>query len=141
MVQTLSVRTIAATLALMAALLLPAFAFTGSVSAQVEPSQGLCDGIGFADPANEGCGDDEEGDQAVQNIISTIVNILSIVVGAVSVIMIIIGGLRYITSSGDSGNVQAAKNTILYAIVGLIIVVFAQVIVRFVVNRSTREAA
>ena len=140
MVQTLSVRTIAATIALMAALVLPVFAFTGIANAQVEPSEGLCSGIGFADPNGDGCGTAEEGDEAVENIISTIVNILSIVVGAVSVIMIIIGGLRYITSSGDSGNVQAAKNTILYAIVGLIIVVFAQVIVRFVINRSTAAA-
>ena len=141
MVQTLSLRTIAASIALMAALLLPAFAFTGIANAQTEPSEGLCSGIGFADPNNDGCGTAEEGDEAVQTIIGTIVNILSIVVGAVSVIMIIVGGLRYITSSGDSGNVQAAKNTILYAIVGLIIVVFAQVIVRFVVNRSTQTAA
>ena len=51
--------------------------------------------------------------------------------------MIIIGGLRYITSGGDSGNVTGAKNTILYAVVGLIVVALAQVIVRFVVNRAT----
>ena len=49
--------------------------------------------------------------------------------------MIIIGGLRYITSNGDSGNVTNAKNTILYAIVGLVIVALAQLIVRFVVQR------
>jgi hypothetical protein len=51
--------------------------------------------------------------------------------------MIIIGGFRYITSGGDSGSVSSAKNTVLYAIVGLIIVALAQVIVRFVLSKST----
>ncbi len=66
----------------------------------------------------------------VQNII----NILSILVGAVSVIMIIIGGFRYVISNGDSNGLSGAKNTILYAIVGLVIVIFAQSIVRFVLT-------
>jgi hypothetical protein len=51
--------------------------------------------------------------------------------------MILIGGFRYITSGGDSGNVSGAKNTILYAIVGLVIVALAQFIVRFVLSQST----
>ena len=135
MVQTLSIRSIAATIALMAALLLPTFVLTGTTYAQLGEDSGVCTGIGYAAGDDGGCGEDGEGDEAVQNIIATIVDIFSIVVGAVSVIMIIVGGLRYITSSGDSGNVQAAKNTILYAIVGLVIVAFAQTIVKFVVGR------
>ncbi len=71
----------------------------------------------------------------VNSLITTIINILSLVVGVVSVVMIIIGGLRYITSGGDSGNVTNAKNTILYAIVGLVIVALAQIIVHFVLAR------
>ena len=70
----------------------------------------------------------------LSSIIGTIVNILSIIVGALSVIMIIIGGLRYVVSGGDSGGIQSAKNTIVYAIVGLIIVLFAQIIVNFVIT-------
>ena len=70
----------------------------------------------------------------VDGIIKTVIDIFSLVVGVVSVIMIIIGGLKYITSGGDSGNVTGAKNTILYAVVGLVIVALAQVIVRFVLN-------
>jgi hypothetical protein len=57
------------------------------------------------------------------------------VVGVVSVIMIIIGGFKYIISSGDSANVTSAKNTILYAIIGLVVVLLAQIIVRFVIAR------
>lgn len=73
----------------------------------------------------------------VNSIIATVINIFSLVVGVVSVIMIIIGGLKYITSGGDTGNVSGAKNTILYAIVGLVIVALAQVIVKFVLNKVT----
>ena len=56
-------------------------------------------------------------------------------VGIVAVVMIIIGGLRYITSGGNDTNVASAKNTLLYAIIGLIIVSLAQLIVRFVLNK------
>lgn len=76
--------------------------------------------------------------EAMNNVIRTIINILSLVVGVVAVIMIVIGGFRYIISGGDSGNVTAAKNTILYAIVGLVIVALAQVIVRFVLGSVTQ---
>lgn len=83
----------------------------------------------------------ETGDaqEKVNSIIATVINIFSLVVGVVSVIMIIIGGLKYITSGGESGNVTGAKNTILYAIVGLVIVALAQIIVKFVLNRVTAE--
>ena len=73
-------------------------------------------------------------DNDVLNIIPLAINIFSIIVGVVSVIMIIVGGLKYITSSGDSGNVTSAKNTILYAVIGLVVVALAQVIVRFVLS-------
>lgn len=96
---------------------------------------GLCSGANLQ-VGNEDCnqGDPEN---TVNNIIATVINIFSLVVGVVSVIMIIIGGLKYITSGGDSGNVSGAKNTILYAIVGLVIVALAQIIVRFVLTRVT----
>jgi len=54
-----------------------------------------------------------------------------------AVIMIIVGGFRYITSGGDSTRVGGAKNTLIYAIVGLIIVALAQAIVHFVLNNAT----
>ena len=76
----------------------------------------------------------ENGNESFSFLIKKIINIFSIVVGAVSVIMIIIGGFRYIISGGDSSGVTGAKNTILYAIVGLVIVLFAQVIIRFVLT-------
>ena len=69
-------------------------------------------------------------------IIKLVINIISVVVGVVAVIMIVFGGLKYITSGGESSNVSSAKNTILYAIIGLVIVALAQFIVRFVLDKS-----
>jgi hypothetical protein len=77
------------------------------------------------------------GTDKVNSLITTIVNIFSIIVGIVSVIMIIYGGFRYVTSGGDSGNVSNAKNTIIYAIIGLVVVALAQFIVQFVLDKVT----
>jgi hypothetical protein len=74
----------------------------------------------------------------VNNIIVTAINIFSVVVGIVCVVMIIIGGLKYVTSNGDAGNVSGAKNTILYALVGLVIVALAQLIVKFVIQKTAQ---
>jgi hypothetical protein len=78
-----------------------------------------------------------EQDTGLQGIIKTAVNILSIIVGIVAVIMIIVGGFRYITSGGNAERVKSAQNTILYAIIGLVVVALAQVIVRFVLTKTT----
>ncbi len=111
-----------------------------AVSAQ-DINDNLCNGanLNFGSDA-AGCEGDTDisgaGNQ-VDNIIKTVIDILSLAVGVVSVIMIIVGGLRYVISSGESGSVTSAKNTILYAVVGLVIVALAQIIVRFVVGEVT----
>lgn len=79
---------------------------------------------------------DPEAETRVNSLITTVINIFSVIVGIVAVIMIVYGGFKYITSGGDSGNITGAKNTILFAIVGLIIVALAQIIVRFVLYRA-----
>lgn len=91
-----------------------------------------CDGI---EAAGGDCDPGADGSQ-FRGLVITIIDILSIVVGAASVIMIIVGGFRYVISGGDSNGIQGAKNTIIYALVGLVIVLFAQVIVRFVIKQS-----
>lgn len=78
-------------------------------------------------------------DQAVDlfgaaGIFTTLSNILLFIVGAISVIMIVIGGLRYVISGGNTTNVTAAKNTILYAIVGLVISMLAYAVINFVIT-------
>ena len=67
-------------------------------------------------------------------VITTITNTLLFVVGALAVIMIIVGGLRYATSGGNASSVTAAKNTIIYAIVGLIIAFLAFAAVNWVLS-------
>lgn len=67
-------------------------------------------------------------------VFTQISNTILYVVGVISVIMLVWGGLRYILSGGDNKKVTDAKNTILYAIIGLIIAVLAFAIVNFVLN-------
>jgi type IV secretion system pilin len=66
-----------------------------------------------------------------------IINTLFIVAGAIAVLIMIIGGIRYITSTGDSKRIQAAKDTILYAIMGLVVVILARAIIGFVIGNIT----
>jgi len=67
-------------------------------------------------------------------IFTTIVNVLLFIVGAISVIMLIVGGIRYTMSNGDEKAVVGAKNTIMYAIVGLIVAFLAFAIVNWVLS-------
>ena len=66
------------------------------------------------------------------SIFGRVTNILLFLVGAISVIMLIIGGIRYVISGGDQAQVTAAKNTILYAIVGIVVAFLAYAAVNFV---------
>ena len=68
------------------------------------------------------------------DVVKTVINVLLFIVGAVSVIMLIIGGLLYTTSAGDSGRVTLAKNTVTYAVVGLVISFLAFAIVNYVIK-------
>ena len=67
-------------------------------------------------------------------VVTTITNALLFVVGALSVVMIIVGGLRYVISGGNSTSVTTAKNTILYAVLGLVIAFLAYAAINFVMN-------
>jgi len=128
--------------ALLLAALFVAIPLAPATVEAVDVNRFLCLGINLGD--GDKCPSTDEDDpnnpeNAVSDLANDIVNVLTFVVGVVSVIMIIIGGLRYITSAGDSGNITNAKNTILYAIVGLVIVIVAQVIVNLVVSQLTQE--
>ena len=116
------------------------FLYAAPVFAQ-EPDiqEGLCVGASLdltTDPATA-CEPDQDAITQINKVIRTIINLLSVIVGVVAVIMIVIGGLRYITSGGSDTGVTSAKNTILYAIIGLVIVALSQFIVRFVLSKST----
>ena len=67
-------------------------------------------------------------------IFTTITNVMLFTVGAISVIMVVIGGLRYVISGGNSTNITTAKNTILYAVIGLVIAILAYAMINFVIG-------
>ena len=72
-------------------------------------------------------------------VFETVSKVLLFIIGAVSVIMLIIGGIRYTVSQGDSSAVTAAKNTILYSIIGLVVAILAYAAVSFVIGSFTQE--
>ena len=72
------------------------------------------------------------GTANISDIFGFVANALIFLVGAISVIMIIIGGLRYVTSNGDAKATASAKDTILYAVVGIVVSIAAFAIVTFV---------
>lgn len=71
----------------------------------------------------------------VTDTIAKVVTFISIIAGSVAVIVIIIAGIRFVISSGDSAKVASARNTILYAVVGLVVVVLSNAIIMFVLSR------
>ena len=73
---------------------------------------------------------------SIDSLLSTVINILSIVVGIISVIMIIVGGLKYVTSGGEASKTASARNTIIYAVIGIAVAVLAQLLVHFVLNKA-----
>lgn len=73
--------------------------------------------------------------QDLPDIITTIINVMLFIAGALAVIMIIYGGIRYITAHGDEKQVKVAKDTIVYSVVGLIIAIIAYALVTFIFNR------
>lgn len=114
---------------------------TVSVSAQNQINSGLSCGAdlnvsGVNSAGTECPTDGTDVGSKVDGIIKLVINIFSLLVGVVAVIMIMVGGLKYVTSGGDSGNVTGAKNTILYAIIGLVVVALAQIVVKFVLSKT-----
>ena len=71
----------------------------------------------------------------LQGVFSNVVNVMLFIIGALAVIMLIVGGIMYVTSAGDSKRVESAKNTILYAIIGIVVAIAAGAIVNFIVGK------
>lgn len=93
---------------------------------------------GFQEALGDGCGGSGGGEE-INSTIEDAINILSSVVGVAAVIMIIVAGIKYITASGDPGSIKSARNTVIYAIVGLLIVAVSQTIVKYVVANVVNQ--
>lgn len=87
------------------------------------------------------CQNKDKGKDQVNGIIKTIVEVLLMAVGAISIIMIVIGGILFALSSGDTQKAAKARSTILYAVVGLIVSIFASAIVNFVFDGFNKSPA
>lgn len=93
----------------------------------------VCTALG----SDAACKDNGGDGSSITGVVTAVVNLLSMVVGIVAVIMIIIAGFRFVTSGGDSNAVSGARKTIIYAIVGLLVVLLSQAIVHFVLRKAT----
>lgn len=108
------------------ALAQPLYAATAS-------SNDACEALQKLDPNKQSCGDSNSDSN---KIIRLALNMLSIIAGVIAVIMLIVSGFKYITSQGDANQIAGAKNSLIYAVVGLVIVALSQAIVKFVLARS-----
>ncbi|HSX05972.1 MAG TPA: pilin [Candidatus Saccharimonadales bacterium] len=99
--------------------------------AAATPKSTVCTALG----SNADCSQQPSNGISIDHVITVIINLLSVVVAIASVIMIIVAGFKYVTSRGESSAIASAKNTMIYAIVGLVIVALAQVIVQFVLGK------
>jgi ABC-type Fe3+ transport system permease subunit len=88
---------------------------------------GACEAAGDTCPDKPG--------KTLNDTVATVINLLSIAAGIIAVIMIIVGGLRFTTSAGNPEAAKGARNTLTYAVIGLVIVALAQIIVHFVLYK------
>ena len=120
-------------------LLVPVFAFAGAVAtpATTYAADVECDtsAENLTLDAGTKCAKGNSQGANLMGVFRTVVNILLFLVGAVAVIMLVIGGLRYVTSNGDQNAVTGAKNTIMYAIIGIVVAFLAYAAVGFVTSQ------
>lgn len=81
---------------------------------------------------------DSSAPQGTPADVTAILNVVYLIAGIVAVIAIIIAGIRYTTSNGDSGQIQSAKNMTFYSIIGLVVVIIAASITQFVITMVTK---
>jgi len=111
------------------------FVIPATANAATAPTCDSTD-LSLSGGANCSAGTGQAGNLFSQGgIFQTVTNILLFLIGAISVIMLIIGGIRYVVSGGDQSAVTGAKNTILYAIVGIVVAFLAFAAVNFVITQ------
>lgn len=97
--------------------------------AQVNVFDSACRGVNENQPI---CKDRNQNN--LPRLIGQISTTMLFILGAIAVVMVIIGGIRYTTSGGDPQQTKAAKDTVLYAVIGLVVALLAYAIVAFIVN-------
>ena len=102
-----------------------------------EPNDPICKQLTDADAKRAAGCVDTTAETEVRKVSNKVIDALLYAVGIIAVVMIIFGGVQMATSAGDAGKVTKAKNTILAAVIGLVIAVLAYAIVHFVLGKLT----
>jgi len=113
--------------------ILVTFAMVLGLTSVMAPAAGAINvfkGCEGKDATSEVC---KNSSESVQKPVRDIISTLLVAVGIIAVIMIIVGGLRYILSNGDSSKIKSAKDTVLYSVIGLVVAMLAYAIVNFAV--------
>lgn len=124
---------LAIALLVLGSLMLPLFGASQAAAGNESPQQRACQGAGGS-WQNGQCVNEPFQGAGLTETITNIINVMLYLIGVVAVIMIIVGAFRYITSHGDSSQISAAKNTIMYAVIGLVVAIAAFAIVNFVLS-------
>lgn len=102
-------------------------------AAEPTPNTDICNNEKIAKEIKQAAGCDNTAPN-IENVIQNIINVVLGILGVVCFVIIVIGGVQYMTSTGEAAKTQRAKNTILYAVIGLIICALAGVITNFTIN-------
>lgn len=94
---------------------------------------GTCTGSNASNPVCKASKTDN--DAKAKSMAKMIINTMLMIVGILSVIMVVFGGIRYTISSGDASKVKAAKDTIMYAIIGVVVSILSYAIINFVLTQ------
>lgn len=94
----------------------------------------VCQGLG---QASVNCSTNQGGD--ISRAMAAVLNLLSLIAGFITVIMLIISGVRFTTANGDSSGISGARTSLIYALVGIVVVLMSQVIVHFVLGKFTHR--
>ncbi|HET7060360.1 MAG TPA: pilin [Candidatus Saccharimonadales bacterium] len=117
------------------AALTTASALGANPSVVADSHQDACNGLNQV--GGTGCGGGQAG---ITNILSGVVTIISYIAGIIAVIMIIVSGMRYMTSGGDSTKVSAAKTALIYALIGLAVTGLTQILIHLVLSTAVGDS-
>ncbi|HSE61929.1 MAG TPA: pilin [Candidatus Saccharimonadales bacterium] len=126
-----TLKTIAVSILLVVAVALP--------TAAADPKQSLCEGSGGT-WSGTSCSN-ASGQSDLMTTIRNISNVLLFILGTIAVVMVIIGGIRYVTSNGEQNQISSAKDTIMYAMIGLVLALAAYAVVNFVTSTVQKNTS
>lgn len=113
---------------------IPSMSYAAGAASKADTCQGVAI---ISGNTNGSCDTLKSSGSSIDGILSLVLNLFSAIVGFIAVIFIIINGLKYVTSGGSSEKTNDAKNAIIYALIGLVIVALSQIIVKFVLHKAS----